>query len=429
MATKPQADPNRCEAQECWDTVQRIAASYLFHRATRARELLLYLADRSLYGSSEEITETQIAEKVFGRKEFNPVEDNIVRATVRQLRFKLKEYFETEGKGETWIAELPRGSYHISFSRRTTEPPVTAPAAPEWPRPRRRFSSSAPLFATVSALALCSTVAAIVLGIRYHSQVVSQHSPALMDLLVANSKHTTQVVVIDSALVLLQSFAGKNVELNEYAARTYLPRLNALIGFLPENARELLDSRQITSFSDVEIAAAISREYGNVYPIRIRHARSLNVRDFQNGDHFVLIGSPLANPWVALFNDVLNFQFENRSGSWPVIRNRKPRPGEQAIYGETAGYDEAGPQYAHIAVLHNKLGAGRIALIAGTSMEGTEAAGRAFLDAGFANSLKRVFQVERLVDLPDFEVLLKTVGVGGAGYGAQIVATRKIPAQ
>ena len=62
-------------------------------------------------------------------------------------------------------------------------------------------------------------------------------------------------------------------------------------------------------------------------------------------------------------------------------------------------------------------------------MEGTEAAGRAFLDAGFANSLKRVFQVERLVDLPDFEVLLKTVGVGGAGYGAQIVATRKIPAQ
>src|SRR5579885_3444849 len=373
MATKPQADPNRCEAQECWDTVQRIAASYLFHRATRARELLLYLADRSLYGSSEEITETQIAEKVFGRKEFNPVEDNIVRATVRQLRFKLKEYFETEGKGETWIAGLPRGSYH--------------------------------------------------------SQVVSQHSPALMDLLVANSKHTTQVVVIDSALVLLQSFAGKNVELNEYAARTYLPRLNALIGFLPENARELLDSRQITSFSDVEIAAAISREYGNVYPIRIRHARSLNVRDFQNGDHFVLIGSPLANPWVALFNDVLNFQFENRSGSWPVIRNRKPRPGEQAIYGETAGYDEAGPQYAHIAVLHNKLGAGRIALIAGTSMEGTEAAGRAFLDAGFANSLKRVFQVERLVDLPDFEVLLKTVGVGGAGYGAQIVATRKIPAQ
>src|SRR5579875_1071677 len=142
MATKPQADPNRCEAQECWDTVQRIAASYLFHRATRARELLLYLADRSLYGSSEEITETQIAEKVFGRKEFNPVEDNIVRATVRQLRLKLKEYFETEGKGETWIAELPRGSYHISFRRRTAEQPLYPPPLPEWQRPQRRFYSS-----------------------------------------------------------------------------------------------------------------------------------------------------------------------------------------------------------------------------------------------------------------------------------------------
>ncbi|MGI0134464.1 MAG: hypothetical protein ACREBW_05855, partial [Candidatus Micrarchaeaceae archaeon] len=44
-------------------------------------------------------------------------------------------------------------------------------------------------------------------------------------------------------------------------------------------------------------------------------------------------------------------------------------------------------------------------LIAGTTMEGTEAAGKAFLDANFTRSLMKLFRVERVTSMPDFEAL------------------------
>jgi hypothetical protein len=94
------------------------------------------------------------------------------------------------------------------------------------------------------------------------------HKPTLMNLLVANPKQQTQVVVIDSAFVLFQSFAGRDVGLEEYAGRTYLATLDSTTRFLLENSSKVLGARQITSFADVEIASAISRDDGTIYPIR-----------------------------------------------------------------------------------------------------------------------------------------------------------------
>lgn len=427
MVAKDALEINSSDTQECWESVQRIAAGGVFHRAPRIRELLLYLADRSLHGSPEDVTESQIARKVFGREHYNPAEDNLVRASVRQLRLKLKEYFQTEGKNEPWLVDLPKGTYQMSFSRCPTEQLAFVPS----PRPESHravpFQPSRSLFAIVAAIAVCATAVAVLLAIRHPGfQNLLSHKATLMDLLVANPKQPTQVVVIDSAFVLFQSFAGRDVGLEEYAGRTYLSELDSTAKFLPENSRKLLGTRQITSFADVEIASAISRDYGAIYPIRIRHARSMNVRDFKSGSNFVFIGSPLADPWAALFDGKLNFRFENHANSWPVIRNRHPLKGEPSTYGTTSGYGEAGPQYARIAVLHNSSGSGRVALIAGTSMEGTEAAGESFLDPDFARSLTKLFAVDQIKHMPDFEVVLQTEGVGGAGYGAHILATRKI---
>lgn len=58
--------------------------------------------------------------------------------------------------------------------------------------------------------------------------------------------------------------------------------------------------------------------------------------------------------------------------------------------------------------MHNDSGFGRVALIAGTSMEGTEAAGESFLDPGFASSLTKLFGVDEVKHMPDFEVVLQT---------------------
>ncbi len=428
MVTNDSLETNGSNAQECWERIQRIAASNVFHRAARIRELLLYLADRSLHGSPEELSEPHIAAKVFGRQNYNPTEDNLVRASVRQLRLKLKEYFESEGKDESWIVDLPKGSYHIAFHQRQAEQPIFIASPTLESTHPVPFHPSPKLFAITVVAAVCAIAIALALALRHPGlRTLANLKPTLMDSLVANPKQQTQVVVIDSAFVLFQSFAGKDIGLEEYAGRTYISEPTFTDRLLSGSSRQLLGSRQITSFADVEIASAISRDYGAVYPLRIRHARSMNVRDFKGDNNFLLIGSPLADPWTALFDRTLNFQFQNHANSWPVIRNRHPHAGERPAYGSTGSYDEAGPQYARIAILHNPSGSGRVALIAGTSMEGTESAGESFLDPSFAGSLIKLFGVDRVKHLPDFEVVIQTEGVGGAGYGARILATRKIP--
>lgn len=128
----------------------------------------------------------------------------------------------------------------------------------------------------------------------------------------------------------------------------------------------------------------------------------MNPRDFHSDDNF----------WTQLFEGGLNFRFE--------------KPGEPAVYGRTGSRDKTGPQFARIAVLHIDSGPGRVALIAGTSMEGTEAAGYFFVNPTMAEEVMRLFPVQRVEDLPDFELVLQTHGIGEASRGARIVAHRKV---
>src|ERR1700730_910618 len=78
------------------------------------------MAERTLHGHVSDLTEHCIGSAVFGKpKDYSVVEDSSVRVHVRQLRLKLHEYFDGEGRGETWIVEIPKGAYTTLF--RTVE--------------------------------------------------------------------------------------------------------------------------------------------------------------------------------------------------------------------------------------------------------------------------------------------------------------------
>jgi hypothetical protein len=127
--------------QECRALVQRILASKEFQRTNRLRDFLLYVVDRKLADSPQEITETLIGHRVFRRPAvYNTGEDSIVRTEARILRQRLDRYFSKEGLGEPVILEIPKGSYVPMFRWRelpTVEPP---PSLPERKRPRRRLA-------------------------------------------------------------------------------------------------------------------------------------------------------------------------------------------------------------------------------------------------------------------------------------------------
>ena len=86
--------------------------SNAFSKSPVNKELLRYLVQVSLRGENPK--EYQIAAEVFGRKIGEEKETN-VRAYMLNLRKKLHEYYEGEGRGDELIFELPKGDYQIRF--------------------------------------------------------------------------------------------------------------------------------------------------------------------------------------------------------------------------------------------------------------------------------------------------------------------------
>ena len=114
------------------ELVERVARSRSFGRAPRLRELLLYITHEALEGRPEELSELRIGVRVFGRPEsYNPADDNIVRVSARQLRSKLKEYFESEGRDESLVLD---GRADTSAPRKTPTqmPTQLTPNGPKW---------------------------------------------------------------------------------------------------------------------------------------------------------------------------------------------------------------------------------------------------------------------------------------------------------
>jgi hypothetical protein len=91
----------------------------------RLRDLLCFLAERTLHGQTQDLSEHRIGSAVFGKtQDYSVLEDSSVRVHVRQLRLKLHEYFDGEGRDETCIIEIPKGAYTTLF--RPVEPRAAA---------------------------------------------------------------------------------------------------------------------------------------------------------------------------------------------------------------------------------------------------------------------------------------------------------------
>jgi hypothetical protein len=99
-----------------WQLIERIVASPPFQKSARLRDLLCYLAERTLHGQSQDLSEHRIGSAVFGKaQDYSVVEDSSVRVHVRQLRLKLHEYFDGEGRAEALVVEIPKGAYTTLF--------------------------------------------------------------------------------------------------------------------------------------------------------------------------------------------------------------------------------------------------------------------------------------------------------------------------
>jgi hypothetical protein len=126
---KLDSSPTRPESTSAaiTETFDHLIASKTFSRSGQLKRLLVYLRNATDSTDPSVWSETYIGAKVFGRKDFNPKLDTIVRVEIRRLRQKLEEFYAGEG------AALP---LRLRFEKKAYRPYVEPNIQPEIERHR-----------------------------------------------------------------------------------------------------------------------------------------------------------------------------------------------------------------------------------------------------------------------------------------------------
>lgn len=413
------------EADSRWQLIERIAASTSLQRSARLRQLLLFLAERCIHGDGGELSEQQIGRAVFGKSaDYSPAEDSSVRVHARQLRLKLHEYFDSEGRGERLIAEIPKGSYNLVFRTIETAKPELAVTTAQIGNPQRP-----PITAMLPWALVCVLLVAVVLLLARKPAPVAQvpsHQIPWPISEVVRAGQTTSIVLADANYGMLRIISNKTGSLNDYLSpdfpRRFLPSKDAL----REPITNYISNSLLTSYADVAVATELVKLVGaSSSHILLRSARDLRPRDLENGN-YIFLGSPGSNPWVSLFEDRLNFrESEGVVGrSTKAFRNTHPLPGEQERYEGLTWTGTSGEDYAAISLFSNNSRTGNIMILQGLQQEGTEAAGMLLTEPINRAKLLDALHVSAGSKPAGFEALIKTTAVAGAPAKLAIIATR-----
>jgi hypothetical protein len=115
--------------------VERILHAPQFRRAPKLQRFVQLICDYQFRNQPAEINEYVIATQAFDKgPEFDPTEDSLVRVQAREVRRRLREYYQEEGKSSRWILDIPAGHYTPVFTSTVT--PAEQPPPP--PPPVRR---------------------------------------------------------------------------------------------------------------------------------------------------------------------------------------------------------------------------------------------------------------------------------------------------
>ena len=426
-----------------WQLVQRIASSRGFNKSELLKNFLLYVCERSLTGDAQEITEQRIGIRIFGRPEgYDPGEDNIVRSYARMLRKRLDAYFAEEGAGETLRLLVPRGGYvpafevvagarkpvaaelPASFSIHENSASSAADASEEMrvsiPKVRFHWYSAA-----LGLLAGC--VLALLIWTATHVLTAERNVSAAHALWTQMFEPTrnTLIVPADSGLGIIENLTHSQVSVDAYANGSFLAQMRPPEGLDSGNFNDL-SSQHYTSVVDLGITAALERLPEFIADrTQIRYARAVAAEDIHNSN-VILLGSVHSNPWVALFNNRVNFQLSytpevDRS----FIVNQHPLAGESATYrNETNG--TLNRTYGTVVYLSDAGGAGHVLLIQGLNMAATQAAADILFNR---KTIAPVLAQAARRDGPirSFELLVETTSIGAAAPEARVIATRVYP--
>jgi hypothetical protein len=445
------------------ELVNRITASKHFIRSPRLAALLVFLCDHSLRGEAAKLTESRIANQVFGRKgRFDPNADTIVRSHMVRLRQKLVLFFQEEGASEPIRISIPRGGYAPLFedvpSHPHEVPPtpslVTSPsplafatdaavavALQASPETVEAASSGDSLPAAQSlrtlgepakaparrriywfTLPLLLIALAVAVGYHFYHRATLSGSDLLWAQMMPQGQ-PVMLIAADSSLVLLHFHMLHDTSLADYTSGRYLNDVRAL----KQSGVDTMgvEERRYTSIVDLQMTQALTQlamEHRAVF--KARYPRDINLEDVKK-ENVIVSGSLGANPWLELYEPMLNFNITGIPEKHiMIVTNRAPRAGEEKTYIADQAPEHS--TYGVLAFLPGIKPSRNALILQGTSVAGTEAISDLVFDQ---KQLGIILQGFKRPDgtLPHFEVLLAGQYVNGTSSRFKVVASRTYP--
>jgi hypothetical protein len=401
-----------------WQLAQRVASSEAMRKSLRLQEVLLFLTERVLRDASATIHEQDIGVSVFGRAtDYNTGEDTIVRVHTFQLRKRLQLYFETEGLHEPVVIKIPKGSYGPVFVPRTSTDVPDVPASPLGVNQRFLVQSG---LAAVVLLILGGS-----LGWYLHSAWEARGSgvaDAFWDQMFDNGR-SIDLVLGDASLSTLQGplFLRRDISLREYQSRN----LDQLLAAMEDPTRRTV-ARGLVGLFYVPLSDATAAH--RLGMLAARHQTWLDIvfaRDFStqhlDSHNIILEGNRRSNPWMAFFEDRLNFQYRyDTANDFAYFQNVQPRQGEAQTY--RVEWNTRG--FSRVAYLPNLTGTGTVLMLSGTDIQSADAAARFVTSNEWIARIRERLALRPRAPLPYFEALLQTDLLMGAAPRFQLIAAR-----
>lgn len=413
--------------------VDRVIESAEFSGTRRCQEFLRYVVDRAAAGQFDHLKERAIGNAIFGRSpDYDTGSDAIVRVVANETRKRLHRYYLRGSHAAEPRLELHAGSYLPTFQAAdsTSQSPlagtapehVADPPSAEFPSRWRRLRKAgwALLAAVLAGVCLLLYSHNLSLRGRIHRPANPAAGMLPWSALFAGNR-SVHLILGDGSVGALQVWMKKRLTLSQYIGKRFIPKPDSV----SSGDAELLDFLAQSEFTTVSYATTAVKiaqfAQSCSYPLDVSFAREMSMRTFRGGDHFVLIGTARANPFIDLLERHLNFGLDYEPGARePVIRNVKPLPGEPATYAPIRRRES----YGHIAFLHMLHQSGHVLLVGGTNSQSTEAAGEFITDGARLRDFLGRIGLASGGPPRSFEILLKVTHTNGSPVQCEPVAHR-----
>jgi hypothetical protein len=426
--------------------LEEVLCGEAFRGSHRSGQFLRYVVNRSVSGHCDELKERLIGVELFGRSpSYDTGEDAIVRVTASDVRRRLLQHYGTYGTASEFRIRLPLGSYIPEIAR---DVPVKTDALEQ---SEIEISREAPIDFLAPSLPLMDEEASVLVnrevmprlsgGRRFWTQwkvLLCCLSIAVAGILAVwltmrteslwgtlfGFQLSTKLITSDPNIAEVQSLTGQMVTLSDYANQRYVPNPEKAQPQVMNLSTEILRRDQAAAV-DTGIAVNIAewRDQAKAGRLMIQSARTLRFSDLLKDGNFILLGSPMSNPWALFYSDHLDFRFVfDQSSGQEIIENLHPRNGESSRYVPTAMGFATGQSFAVASYLRNPDHLGHVLLIAGANAEGTEAVSDLMTDSTTILAVMSRCGLPRRAPIPNFQLLLRLSTMAGSPGHSEVIA-------